>query len=324
MATATVTRAPAKPAKASVPWTTDLWVITMLDVLNANLKRQGRPLVPITRNNIENVQRIMATEVAGQQGGFLRDNNPLNVGTFCGPHGPLYGAEKTIAPFGPDPRCSGGKVYLNVFATPLAGAQGTVRYLLQYGGNLISAMQHDAPTALFAGASPGWAVGASPLKETATKTAPPGTSAVTPTPYHETAPGTANAKIRDAILAAASSGKPWSARLRAQYLALLPGDRKATLDAVYAQLAKERNLSLWGEVQAAAKGVGSGVAGVVTGAAGWTVAAAKVLGELGSATFWKRVGIGATGIALVVGGGVIFLSTTKPVQEGAKAAAGVL
>ena len=50
----------------------------------------------------------------------------------------------------------------------------------------------------------------------------------------------------------------------------------------------------------------------------------KLLGNLGSATWWKRVGIFAGGAALLVGGVAVFLSTTKPVQGAAKTAAGLI
>ena len=43
------------------------------------------------------------------------------------------------------------------------------------------------------------------------------------------------------------------------------------------------------------------------------------LSALGSAAFWKRIGIGAGGVVLIGAGVIIFLQSTKPVQaaEGA-------
>ena len=51
-----------------------------------------------------------------------------------------------------------------------------------------------------------------------------------------------------------------------------------------------------------------------SGAASWVAELGKLLGELTSAGFWKRVGVFALGGALVIGGIVVFLQSTKPVQ----------
>lgn len=324
MATPTATKVreaahPAPKAKATATkWTTDLWTTALIDSLNVHLRATGQKLIPVTQNNIDNFERIMAAEVGGQSGGFLRDNNPLNVGTFCGAHGPLYGAEKTIAPYGPDPRCSGGAVYLNVFKTPLSGAQGTARYLQQYGGQLIKVLQQDAPTSLFAAASP-WGsgdLGSAPLKETAsattTFTGPSGGGGSTGQagPEAPAAKGKADSSLATQILAWVSSphkGSKFPAQIQTRFDALSAADKAATLASVKAVLAKQRNLSLLAEIEAAGGGVKSGVASVTSDLS----ALPKLLGELGSAAFWKRIGIGAAGVVLIIGGIVVFLSSTK-------------
>ena len=304
MATApTIVKAAPKKATTTT-WTTDSWTTLLLDVLNQTLKAQGKKLIPISTNNIDNIERMMATEVAGQQGGFLRDNNPLNTGTYPGTPG-LYGGH-VVMKFG---------TTINQFSTPLAGAQGTAIYLQKYGTNLIAALQQDAPTALFAGASPWWKVGSTPLKETTTgPVGPVG-------PVSQPPAGVANQHVVNQILAQAATAKPWSAALRAEYLSLSAADRAATTKAVYAVLAKERNLSSMAQIAAfiaslpgAAKRVATDTSAPLNSIASDFSGLGTILSDLGSATWWKRVGIFVGGLALLGGGAVVFLSTTKPGQ----------
>jgi hypothetical protein len=308
-------------APKKVPLTTDLWVTGVIEALNVKLKSQGAKSIPITQNNIDNFERIMTAEVGGQSGGFLRDNNPLNVGTFCGAHGPLYGAAKTIAPYGPDPRCSGGSVYLNIFATPEAGAKGTAAYLDEYGGQLIKVLQQNGPTAMFAAASP-WGssdLGSTPLKETA------GSTSAFYGPQAPPVKGKSDTALATKILAWVSSphkGSNFPAAIEDQFTKLSAADQKATLASVQATLAKQRNLSLAQQVSAAAGGVVTGASSTINtvkSVASDATAVTSFLGDLTSAAFWKRIGIGALGVVLIGAGTIIFLQSTKPVQaaEGA-------
>lgn len=52
-----------------------------------------------------------------------------------------------------------------------------------------------------------------------------------------------------------------------------------------------------------------------TTVAGLIPGLSSLLGDIESAAFWKRIGIGLGGFVLIVGGLVIFISTTKPGQE---------
>ncbi len=136
-------RAAAKPAPVKID-TPTAWAVLVLVEMNKQLRASGKAPIPITVQNVETILRPISGEgTVGQQGGFLRDNNPWNVGTYCGAHGPSYGAIKTIAPYGPDARCGGQAVYLNIFATPEAGAKGTAAYLLQFSN--YGAMRLNAP-----------------------------------------------------------------------------------------------------------------------------------------------------------------------------------
>jgi hypothetical protein len=70
-------------------------------------------------------------------------------------------------------------------------------------------------------------------------------------------------------------------------------------------------------------GLGSGV-NVGGNLLGWTDELAKLLGDLTSPGWWMRVGMGVLGVGLIVGGALIFFSSTKTgqkaVTEGTQAA----
>lgn len=62
--------------------------------------------------------------------------------------------------------------------------------------------------------------------------------------------------------------------------------------------------------QAAASG-GTAVEGAAKAVLSWDVELGKLLGDLTSAAWWKRVGVFALGVALIGGGLILFVSTTK-------------
>lgn len=109
------------------------WAVAVIQQMNEIAKAEGKKTsIPITTKNVETLLRPMTGEGSvAQQGGFLRDNNPWNIGTGCTATGAYGGVPK--APYGPDARCGGGPVYLNTFATPLAGARATAEYLTENG-----------------------------------------------------------------------------------------------------------------------------------------------------------------------------------------------
>ena len=61
---------------------------------------------------------------------------------------------------------------------------------------------------------------------------------------------------------------------------------------------------------------------VVSGVSSTAGGAAKILGDLSSASFWKRVGIFAAGGTLVLGGVVLFVVTSKGGQKAIETATG--
>jgi len=209
------------------------------------------------------LQRIIAGESAGNQAGFLRDNNPFNLGTWASPHSGVYGG-KTVPEFG---------IYVNTFASPEAGAKATAQAIVNQANNaaLLKALQQDAPTAIFGGA----------LSSSAWK----GAGYASPTGINRYSPFTGSSS--------ANSGLPTNVSITttgihsAQDLQNVAG---AAVNAATGGLAG--NL-------ASATGLG-GVAGLGT-----------LVGDLTSGTWWKRIGIGAGGIALIIGGTVLFLSQTQ-------------
>ncbi len=69
---------------------------------------------------------------------------------------------------------------------------------------------------------------------------------------------------------------------------------------------------------------GSGVLGGISGAASVLGEASHILGDLGNPSWWKRLGIGALGVALVVGGLILFVANTgegKKIESAAPLAA---
>ena len=104
-----------------------VWATVVLVLL-----KKAYPKVELTANNVNTLLLPITTKgTYTQQGGFLRDNNPWNIGTGCSPSH-AYGGTPW-APYGPDQRCSGGPVYLNTFSTVLDGAKATAQYLIDHG-----------------------------------------------------------------------------------------------------------------------------------------------------------------------------------------------
>jgi hypothetical protein len=256
---------PAKTPKAtSTTVSSTDWVKLLIAEINLQLIAQGsKKRVALTANNIANLQRIIAGESAGNQAGFLRDNNPFNLGTWSSPHSGVYGGT-TIPEFG---------IYVNTFASPLAGAQATAQSIVGQSNNsaLLKALVNDSPTAIFGGA----------LSSSAWK----GAGYASPTGILKYSPFTGSSS--------ANSGLPTNVSITttgihsAQDLQNVAG---AAVNAATGGLA--------GNI-ASATGLG-GVAGLGT-----------LVGDLTSGTWWKRIGIGAGGIALIIGGTVLFLSQTQ-------------
>lgn len=121
-----------------------VWATALIQKLNSSGAK-----VPLTANNINNLLRIVTGETAGQQGGFLRDNNPFNLNTWGSPHSNLPGTPGLVQMTG-----QGGKpVWVQQFNSVEQGITYTAQTLLA-GNNaaLLSALRNNAPTTVFGGA----------------------------------------------------------------------------------------------------------------------------------------------------------------------------
>jgi len=256
---------PAKTPKAtSTTVSSTDWVKLLIAEINLQLIAQGsKQRVALTANNIANLQRIIAGESAGNQAGFLRDNNPFNLGTWSTPHSGVYGGT-TIPEFG---------IYVNTFASPEAGAKATAQAIVNQANNaaLLKALQQDAPTAIFGGA----------LSSSAWK----GAGYASSTGIFKYSPFTGSSS--------ANSGLPTNVSITTTGI-----HSAQDLQNVAGALVNAATGGLAGDL-ASATGLG-GVAGLGT-----------LVGDLTSGTWWKRIGIGAGGIALIIGGTVLFLSQTQ-------------
>lgn len=252
------------PKATSTTVTSTDWVKLLIAEINLQLIAQGsKKRVPLTANNIANLQRIIAGESAGNQAGFLRDNNPFNLGTWASPHSGVYGG--TVVPeFG---------IYVNKFASPEAGAQGTAQAIVGQSNNaaLLKALQQDAPTAIFGGA----------LSSSAWK----GAGYASPTGINRFSPFTGSSP--------ATAG--------------LPKNVSVTVNGVHST--QDVNNVLGASVNAATGGLAGNLA-TATGLGG-VAGLGTLVGDLTSGTWWRRIGIGAGGIALIIGGTVLFLSQTQ-------------
>jgi hypothetical protein len=232
---------PTTKAPANNQWTTSAWAAVAL-------KKAGKP---VTANNVQNLQRWINAETGGQQGGWARDNNPLNM-TGYGSHPPANSS--TFYSFSD----------LNAAADAFAG------FMKQSNMSGISAaLSANAPAPMFSAAvvaSP-WAgghYGGSP-------------TAIAKTPPAADAPTTKN-------------GGP----------GLLGQIGNAAWDVA--------NTATFGAL-------GAGSSAIDTASAFVTLAS-----DLTSPTWWRRIGIGAAGLAVMTVGLVVFFASTNTGQETVTAA----
>jgi hypothetical protein len=276
---------------AGAGWTSGLWALWVLVAANAHSKPTQR-VIPLTTNNVQNVERWIHSE---QGTAWTHANNPLNVA----------GSFSSLL----DSAVESGK----------AIDQPNMR-------GIRAALAANAPTALFSGAvvhSP-WASGHyqgrfdKPVQQPALNLTGSG----------QTVSRLTQKQIDAVLLEAAHKGGLPINDVTTHALGLLGGVELAgkaigDLFIVPGLGARAFFDILRGHPGAVTGGginipnplnpvaaVGSGLASVGKDFAG----AAKILGDLGSASFWKRIGIGAAGLALIVGGLVLFIATTGPAK----------
>ena len=123
------------------PLSSDEWSAMLIEQINALLP-SGSKKILVTNNNIANIQRIIARESAGNQAGYLRDNNPLNLNTYSSPHSSLWPNLGQVVPeFG---------IYIQKFNSVQDGILATAyQFTSPNTSATLSALQNNAPPAVF-------------------------------------------------------------------------------------------------------------------------------------------------------------------------------
>lgn len=250
-------------------WTTSTWAELALHL--ANIDGPGKRKIPITPNNIENMQRWISAESG--HGNWWSKANPLN--------GTGYGQ-------------SNGS-YPNLLQA--AQAFGAEINQKNFHG-IRSALASNAPTALFSATvvHSNWAsrhYGGDPkaiARTTPNLTVGPAITAANLTPNDQVGGGSFLSELGKGTLD----------------VLLSPGfGLKAAENVFTGHPGKTAT-----DINPAFTGIGKTAKTITSDAAAVT----SFLTKLQSGAFWKRIGIGAAGVALIGGGVLIFLQSTKTVQ----------
>lgn len=126
----------------SSDWSTTLWAEALISKIN-ELRPSGTPEVQNTANNVANIERVIQAETGGQSGGFLRDNNPLNLNTYSTPHSSLAGGQ-VVSEYG---------IYVQKFDSIASGITATANELLQPSNKAtLSSLQLNGSPSVFGNA----------------------------------------------------------------------------------------------------------------------------------------------------------------------------
>ena len=127
------------------------WSAQLIAAINSLLPKGSKPIL-VTNTNIANLERIITAESAGQQGGYLRDNNPFNLNTYREKHNSLPGGY-IVPEWG---------IYVQKFNTVEDGVLETAKTLVAPNNSAtIAALRANAPASVFGGAlsSGSWSSG---------------------------------------------------------------------------------------------------------------------------------------------------------------------
>lgn len=228
-----------------------VWATFLLMQLNASGKVPGGQSVPITLNNIHNIERWMVAE--NPSADWFHLNNPLNAS---------LGTSSSDGTAG--------------YANLSVAGQETAAMLTQSNmSGILDALINDAPAATFS-------------------------TAVVQSPWASGHYGVSSAET-------ASEKKYAVVGRTVTYLSTI---------GVPAQVSAGSGKTVLPADPGAANPESDGLPSLDSGVLGEL---GTLLGDIGSATFWKRIGIFALGAGLTVLGLVVFLSTTKPGQQVASA-----
>jgi hypothetical protein len=127
--------------------TTAQWATAFLRALQAKGYK-----APVNATNIANIQRLIEVESAGNDAGFMRDNNPFNLNTW-----------KTAPSGVPHTSLPGGTIVqewgvdVQTFPTVDAGINATVNQFV-YNSSLVKVLDNSGSASMFGGAlsNSGW------------------------------------------------------------------------------------------------------------------------------------------------------------------------
>lgn len=291
-----------------------IWAVAVL--VEMNKLSPSKKKIPITVNNVETLLRPITGEGSmGQQGGFLRDNNPWNIGTWRGQHGGTYGGT-TVDLYN-------NGIWINQFPSALAGARATAQYLID--NHAYTALANNAPSPLVL--SKTWYAGdakaqsAVPVKADQVVTAAHklGSLAdISPGSRSPTGPaGPVGPLTEQQII------KEWEAVIRQTHNSQLPAG--SPILTAFSSLPYAQRQSITKQIEQYAQtynnpdttlgaDIGRGFDKVTNAVASPLASLGHFFSDLTQLDFWKRVGMGVLGVGLVIGGVVIFLQSTKTVQ----------
>lgn len=250
---------PTATAPPSNTWSTADWAALALK--RANL--------PVTQNNIQNIQRWITSETGGQQGTWARDNNPLNMTG--------YGSVRPSS-------------YV-FYQFPSLDRSATVFGLFMNQNNMApirAALAANAPLPVFSAAltNSSWNV----------NTASGKSYGGNPNWLLAYQPTTTRVNVNELVPNIKVSNKPASSG----------GSMAST-----------------GQTKTDSGGGGGSVLSnipIIGGAIGAAEAAGKLASHLIDPNFWKRVGIGLAGVALIGTGTTIFILSTDTAKNAIKTA----
>ena len=311
------------------------WAVQVLVDMNKKLPKNQQ--IPINVKNVETILRPISGETNGQQGGIFRDNNPWNIGgDVTQPHAVWSGNGV------PNLAALGGHInstlypntYLTQFPTPEAGAQAAAEYMLMFGN--YKAMRLSAPASIVYRGTSYVGEAGDPPAETPSQpqidriAATAGSDVGSPTLTHGQAKNLEQWLTGLAPLYKSATGQTLNVPTTSTLETWTEDQAVAEVQRVFGPIQKGTGNSVPGRslIVATIGQGGASTAGAATpesdlipsiGAPSWVGELGKLLGDLTQSAFWKRIGVFALGGALVIGGIVVFLQSTKPVQaaEGA-------
>jgi hypothetical protein len=226
-----------------------------------------RANLPVTQNNISNIQRWITTETGGQQGTWARDNNPLNMTGY----GSVRPSQYVFYQF---PSLDRSATVFGLFMNqnnmaPIRAALAANAPLPMFSAALTnSAWNVNTSSGKSYGGNPNWLLAYQPT--------------TTRVNLNELTPNIKVANTPPSSMGSTSATMPTS-------------------------------------TSSSGGGILSNIP-IIGGAVSAAEATGKVASHLIDPNFWKRIGIGAAGLALIGTGTILFISTTNTAKSALRTA----